>query len=752
MWNAHCHPLTCVPPGATSIFRFSERDVGTPNLEWICMATIWSKKDMRNFQEAVQSLKLYRRAELVDPDKGSPLIDSLYVDPLPEEQVFRTILRPHTTFLIGRKGTGKSTIFQRLQSELRKTQNRTSAYIDIKTVYESSQMDPELLARLKALEGAMPPAALERLLLYKEFLRAVVVEIKSELEKRVKASIWTRIREKVSGTMADLFVDLDQLLQEANEERFISVLGLYTAERRDRGVANQQTATSRAIAGSLGVASTVSVSASDTAGESSTSESESTYSDLLLRAFNVKELISKLKDLLAELDIRNLYVLIDDFSELPRDAMQVVVDVLLAPLNNWSDEFVKFKVAAYPGRIYYGAIDKTKIDEVYLDLFKLYGGGDISRMEDSAIDFTRRLVESRVRYFCKKPAAEFFESDENEIWKHLFFATMANPRNLGYVLHYVQESHLIRGKRIGVSAIQEAAERYYEEKIESYFTIGKFLHEDMSERASIFSLKELLEAIVARARELRTHESQVMKKIKGRPPTSHFHVPIAYESLFSTLELNFFLTKYFEMTDRSARKVTVFALNYGLCSKYSIIFGRPIGEREFRLYFVERFFDYSPILRAYLAKNQEIVCDTCGHRYSFENLEALRFFGMLCKECKTGTVRVTNLSQKYAKELAAVSQDMLLPGTELGILQTLHSEGAALRAGFIAGELDCSHQLIGKRGVKLADRGLVKRYQDEQKNRLFEITDLAQESYFAEGVMESLDIPLDPSESGGSAP
>lgn len=701
----------------------------------------WSKKDLRNFQEAVQSLKLYRRAELVDPDKGSPLIDALYVDPLPEEQVFRTILRPHTTFLIGRKGTGKSTIFQRLQSELRKTQNRTSAYVDIKTVYESSQVDPDLLMKLRDMDEALPPAALERLLLYKEFLRAVIVEIKRELEKRVKASIWARVKERFSGTVADLFTELDELLEEVNEQRFISVLGLYSSDRTERGSSNQQSSSTRGIQGTLGAAPGIQVNATDATQKSLDSEAETKYSDLLLRAFNVKELISKLKNVLATLEIRHLYVLVDDFSELPPDAMHVVVDVLLAPLNNWSDEFVKFKVAAYPGRIYYGAIDKTKIDEVYLDLFKLYGSGEISRMEDSAIDFTRRLVEGRVRNFCKKPAAEFFEGDEDEVWKHLFFATMANPRNLGYVLHYVQESHLIRGRRIGVSAIQEAAERYYEEKIESYFTIGKFLHEDLAERASIFSLKELLEAIVARARELRSHESQVMRKIKGRPPTSHFHVPIAYDSLFSTLELNFFLTKYFEMTDRSGRKVTVFALNYGLCSKYSIIFGRPTGEREFRLYFVERFFDYSAILRAYLTKNQEIVCDSCGFRYGFEHLEALRFFNMLCKECKTGVVRVTNLSQKYAKELAAVNQDMLLPNTELGILQTLHSEEVPLRAGYIAGELDCSHQLIGKRAVKLADRGLVKRYQDEQKNRLFEITDLAEDTYFADGAVERLDIP-----------
>src|SRR5207253_2293637 len=91
-------------------------------------------------------------------------------------------------------------------------------------------------------------------------------------------------------------------------------------------------------------------------------QQETTASDILLRVFDPKALISNLKGMLERVGIRNLFVLVDDFSELPQSAMRVVVDVLLAPLNNWSDEFIKFKVAAYPGRIYFGSIDKTKID------------------------------------------------------------------------------------------------------------------------------------------------------------------------------------------------------------------------------------------------------------------------------------------------------------------------------------------------------------------------------------------------------
>jgi Cdc6-like AAA superfamily ATPase len=148
------------------------------------------------------------------------------VDPLPQEQVFRTVLKPNTTFLIGRKGTGKSTIFQRLQYELAKSKTATSAYIDIKTVFESSQVDPQLAEQLRAAGNVLPQASLERLLLYKAFLREVIVELKKELRKRTEATLWERVKAKFGGSLDELFEDLDGLLVDADGERFVSVVGI----------------------------------------------------------------------------------------------------------------------------------------------------------------------------------------------------------------------------------------------------------------------------------------------------------------------------------------------------------------------------------------------------------------------------------------------------------------------------------------------------------------------------------------------
>ncbi|WP_037016343.1 helix-turn-helix domain-containing protein [Pseudomonas lutea] len=694
---------------------------------------------LTNFHDAVQSLKLYRRAELPGQDNNSAIVEKLYVDPLPNDHVFETVRMPNTSFIIGRKGTGKSTIFQRLQYELTKDKKKTSAYVDIKTIFESSQVDSRTHAKIATMDFALPPQEIERILLLKSFIISVIVEIKKELKKRTESSFWETIKDSFSGSLDELFEELDELIEEIDVERFISVLGIKHVQGKQQEENIRSSGENAEIKLKIDP-NPVDFTVGGQRASSTKDASEISYSDILISVFDIKDLLSKLKTILSNLGVRHLYILVDDFSELPEDAMKVVVDLLLAPLNNWSEEFIKLKVAAYPGRIYYGQIDKTKIDEVYLDIYKLYGSNDVSTMEDNATEFVRRLVMMRIKVYKAGKVADYFDSNLDEILKELFYATMGNPRIIGYLLHYCHESHLIYDRKIGVRAIQQAAKKYYEDKIESYFSLSKFLHESFGEKSSIFGLKELLEMLVVRAKELRSHSSSVFDSINGRPPTSHFHVSVAYESILQTLELNFFLTKYYEMSDRDGRKVSVYAMNYGLCQKYTLAFGRPGRERAYRLYFVERVFDYSPLLHKYMAKNQEIICQECEFKYSIDDLEAIRWNKMKCRECASGICEVVNLSKKYENVLRDVDKSLLLPAAELGILQTLHLGTDAMFAGDIASELDCSYQLIGRRGRYLHDKGLVVRGKNDAGRRVFAITDLAEESYFSQGSDDDLSV------------
>ncbi|WP_299173596.1 hypothetical protein [uncultured Brevundimonas sp.] len=709
----------------------------------------YTSADLKGFAEAAHSLKLYRRADLSDYATDKTLIDKLYVDPLQHDAVLETMLRDSTTFLIGRKGTGKSTVFQRAQHQLRSRKNSVSAYIDIKTVYEAADVDPALPTQLTNAGINLSDTALKRVLLYRSFIRAVFEDVKVELKKQVSSNLFDRLFDKDGAKRSDLVGAIDELLDGSFEAQFTDVGALRTIAltvENERSGSSQVTSqlSGRGEANLTGVGGQIGGSKGEQkiAGHKEVTTEE--YSRIVLRTFNINKIIEDLEKLLHSIGIRKLYIFVDDFSELPEEAMNIFVDAVLAPLNNWSNELIKFKIAAYPGRIYLGKIDPTKIDEVYLDLYKLYGDRDVGTMEERATDFTRRLVDSRFKQFVGKSFSEFCEGDVDAVYRQLFYASMANPRILGHVLTNLRDAVVAYQQAIGVRVVQDAAAKYYAEKIEPFFGVQKFSHASFSERASVFSLKELLEEIVSRAKTLRDYkESKVTRDISGRTPSSHFHISKSLDASLRTLELNFFLTLYYEMKDRDGNVVSVYALNYGLCQQQSISFGRPAGQREYRLYFVERIFDYTPIVRRFLSSNQEIKCDNCGVVFDLENLSSLIMYDMECPKCRVGKCEVINLSKKYENVLKSVDPNLLLPSSDLGMLETLYTENREMVASEIAGELDCSYQLIGKRGRILEQRGLVARRHNDDRRRVFELTTEAKDEYFVGNDARALQLPDD---------
>lgn len=72
----------------------------------------------KTFDQMVDSLKMYQRYELKDKNRKD-ILDKVYVDPIENDGILNLCLKDNTTVLIGRRGTGKSTIFMRMQNELR---------------------------------------------------------------------------------------------------------------------------------------------------------------------------------------------------------------------------------------------------------------------------------------------------------------------------------------------------------------------------------------------------------------------------------------------------------------------------------------------------------------------------------------------------------------------------------------------------------------------------------------------------------
>lgn len=699
----------------------------------------FTTKQLDNFREAAVSLKLFSRAELTD-EKDRSLIEKLYVDPLPNEQVFKTLLAPSTTLIVGRKGTGKSTVFQRVQHEIRKNKmSAISAYMDIRNVFEASQIDPGMASKAEGFDLALSPDQLHKFLLYKRFFQTLITDLRNELRSQVEQSFLGKLKQRLSGTSAEVFSGIDRVLVNLEKPDYENIGGFVKKEQKV--TSSQKLGDKESVSGKVSASERGISFAAEGSIETQRADEradEEVYTQLLMRVIGVNDVLAELKKILSALGIKHLYLFLDDFSELPREAMHVLVDALISPLSRWSD-FIKFKIAAYPGRVYFGSLDATKMEVVNLDMYGLYGGSGVNKMEEKAVDFVQRLVEKRIQHYCKGGSATYFNlRSASELWRSLFYASMANPRTLGHVLLYAHEANLIYGNSVGVQAVQEAAQRYYEEKIAPFFTTGRYKMA-FEERSSIFSLKELLERNVSRARSIRQEGSREGGSSRSRPFSSHFYVAHEYDDLLLSLELSFFLTKYFEQSDRAGNRVSVYALNYGLCNKYQISFGRPTERREDRLYFVDRQFDYNGILREYMNENQEIKCEDCKSGFDMAMLPALKMLNMKCPSCGKGQCRVVNLSKKYGDMLEAISPELLLPDAELGIMQILFAEADTLVASQIAAELDCSGQLVGRRGKNLAERALVEREHTGSVYR-YTLTHQAKAAYFSDSNEDPLSL------------
>jgi hypothetical protein len=133
------------------------------------------------FARIADSLRQYRRAELKDfqEELGKRPVDALYVDPLPGNAVLQSVLSSNTIFLLGRKGTGKSTIFARAQSALRDRHDVLSTYIDVKSLYDVVDANDVPLNAADALQ--IDSGIYRAHMLRKVFLGKVFAELLKEI-------------------------------------------------------------------------------------------------------------------------------------------------------------------------------------------------------------------------------------------------------------------------------------------------------------------------------------------------------------------------------------------------------------------------------------------------------------------------------------------------------------------------------------------------------------------------------------------
>jgi hypothetical protein len=699
------------------------------------------------FAKIAESLRQFRRAELLDfrSDLGGDPVDKLYVDPLESNAVLNTVLLNSTTFLVGRKGTGKSTVFVKAQVELRKRSDVASIYIDVKSLYELLSSS-EAVAQSVSGAGVSEPV-LRAHLLRKSFLSAVLADLVRELRKAYQDSSlldrWIGSARSYQAVIGDLD-DLSSAMSAGgltSEE--LPILQIISAKTKTAESRKESARSGGGVGGKFGPKTIeVGANAHFEGLEEAVAKSEvyQEYADAILRSFPFQNFLERLRELLRSAGLTRLFIFFDDFSELSWLDQRLFVDVILSPLNNASDEMVRLKIAGYPGRIYYGKIDPGKVDHVGLDFYDLYKANEIQVSEAAAIEYLQRLLERRFECFGATPA-DYFDSSipMAEHYRLLFEITLNVPRLIGYILHYCYLDRVSRQLPITTSALRLASQRYYEAVLLPYFDrMNRFAMEPFERKLDRHNQKGLLQALEAEARNVRRGIST--GHIGGRyfhdltnPPVSHFTVDPSMEKLLSSLELNMLLTKYHEMRDKSGRDIVVYAFFYGLCEAERFPWGYPKGRRDDRSYFVQRCFNFNATIQQFLSRNQTIRCADCSACFGMEKKQNIEFYKWRCPDCQTGTCEVISLDAEFQQEMERLEKATMLPPVELEILETLNEEGNPMRAGEIAGLVDATYQLVGHRTAKLSEMGLVKKSIKESVTRST-LTDKARTRYFRGAV------------------
>jgi len=673
-----------------------------------------NQRDIETFNKAVESLRQYRRYEIVDENNNN-LLDDLYVDPIEGNALLRLCLKDNTTVLVGRKGTGKSTIFMKMQSELRKSKEIMTCYIDVKAIFDTAKRNYLTINYLKANNSK----EIEDYSIQRQFILDFVSELISEITNNYRTKFDQlkdifHIPSKVNNSVQKLA----EIKKRIQNNTHLGSIELQTLQEVSLSAAEGNIFENKFNVKAEGRITLTDIEASsNVSGEtkvSNTSENEKKYNRVFARIFEITELVEEIKRVLQELSMKRLYLILDDYSEIDQASLRMFCDLIVNTLNNTSDNYVKLKISAYPGRVELGELDRQKIDIRYLDYYQLYVNDKRTDMELAAVNYTKRIIENRLTVFTNHEIDYYFDTEKASVEEYciyLFRMTLNVVRHLGLILDYAQDYSISKNEKININTLNEAAKRFYNERLALFFEEGKSAQMTYDERVEIFHLRALLSRIIERQKEIKTsirtnkYTAKIFDKERTNPYTSHFYVSKKVEHIMGTLELNFFVNKYNEMSSKNGEKVSIYALNYGLCLNENIRWGKPEGN-EARTYFIESPFNFNTLVMEFLKETNEIVCTSCGFAYSEDDLEFLKRHNMNCLECgsRSSVIVKKRISESFKDEIEEIEKrGNLLEREQYAFMRLAIIKGGRVTAREMALELDVTSQKIGWMTKKLEE-------------------------------------------------
>ncbi len=149
---------------------------------------MFTQEERNELRDLIESLKRYNRYDLKDRGNKS-ILNDIYVDPLPDEGVLKAALNDNTCFFVGRKGTGKSTVFMVAQERLRRTTDKIAIYIDVKSIFGEAELTKLEIRKYTDELGADAIENLKKYLIHKAFIKQFLAELTKEITEYLQLGL-----------------------------------------------------------------------------------------------------------------------------------------------------------------------------------------------------------------------------------------------------------------------------------------------------------------------------------------------------------------------------------------------------------------------------------------------------------------------------------------------------------------------------------------------------------------------------------
>lgn len=378
----------------------------------------------QNIEDAFTSMLRTDYIPLADTDKLNLLAD-YYVDYM---GYMKDIVGPTDQLIVGRRGTGKTTLLYRALVECIRSWGETATAARPRTlgVYLDLEKCQSLSSTMTADFASFEFA----------FIAELCDAIKEELlrswpELAAEPSLIDRLfRNGQTKKAAAVNSELDRLVEiiTSGLPRFVNKSGVV-----DKKIVITQSSSGKAgLSGSAGPAPKISAELGSE--EASSVSSEANRHENVTYRLSVADLLRVINDLRKAADIPYFLIFVDEFSSLHIDLQQRFSTLLKKILGNHAGVYVKLCAITDNYRLGSSIILQRDLFELSLDLDAFVErSGSLTSAMDQLSQLTELIVEQRIKAYTNGSADRVFDSP-SDAYNELTLSAMGVPRTIGIVL------------------------------------------------------------------------------------------------------------------------------------------------------------------------------------------------------------------------------------------------------------------------------------------------------------------------------